>query len=312
MVISALKHKGSLHDFVNNNWRLYVLMLPALVWVILFVYTPMYGLVIAFKDFRARLGITGSPWASPLFKHFAAFFSTNIAWNTIVNTVILSLLTILISFPVPVIFALLLNQIKQTGPRKIIQTISYAPYFISSVVVVSILMVILSPGSGFVNTIITAISGGDPVLFMSRPEYFRSIYVISNIWQTMGFNAIIYIAALTGVSPDLYEAAIVDGATKLDRIIHIDIPSILPTVIIMFILAVGNIMTIGYEKVFLMQNGMNTVVSEIISTYVYKTGLQSAQYSFATAVGLFNSGVNFLILIICNGITKKASDVSIF
>jgi putative aldouronate transport system permease protein len=180
------------------------------------------------------------------------------------------------------------------------------------VVVVSILMVILSPGSGFVNTIVTTISGGDPILFMSRPEYFRSIYVISNIWQTMGFNAIIYIAALTGVSPDLYEAAIVDGATKLDRIIHIDVPSILPTVIIMFILAVGNIMTIGYEKVFLMQNGMNTVVSEVISTYVYKTGLQSAQYSFATAVGLFNSGVNFLILIICNSITKKASDVSIF
>jgi putative aldouronate transport system permease protein len=272
----------------------------------------MYGLIIAFKDFRARSGITGSPWADPLFKHFAAFFSTNIARTTIVNTLMLSILTLLISFPVPIIFALLLNQIKGRKTRKLIQTISYAPYFISTVVVVSILNVILSPGSGFVNTIVTWFTGGDPVLFMTRPEYFRPVYIISNIWQSMGFNAIIYIAALTGISPEIYEAAIVDGANKFHRIIHIDIPSIMPTAIIMFTLAVGSIMTIGYEKVYLMQNGMNTVVSEIISTYVYKTGLQSAQYSFATAVGLFNSGVNFIILVACNGIAKKTASVSIF
>jgi putative aldouronate transport system permease protein len=190
-------------------------MLPALIWLGVFVYYPMYGLVIVFKDFRARAGIT-------------------------------------------------------------------------------------------------ALSGGDPVLFMARPEYFRPVYILSNIWQTMGFSAIIYIAALTGISPDFYEAAIIDGANKLQRIWYIDIPFIIPTAIIMFILAVGNIMTIGYEKVYLMQNGMNTVVSEIISTYVYKTGLQSAQYSFATAVGLFNSAVNFVILILCNGIAKKSADISIF
>jgi putative aldouronate transport system permease protein len=297
---------------IQNSWRLYVLMLPALIWIAVFVYTPMYGLIIAFKDFRVRAGILRSPAASPLFKHFSAFFSTSIAWTTITNTLILSALTICISFPVPVIFALLLNQIKRSGLRKTVQTISYAPYFVSQVVVVSILTVILSPGSGFVNTLITSLTGGDPVLFMTRPEYFRPLYIVSNIWQSMGFNAIIYIAALAGISPDLYEAAIVDGATKLDRIIHIDIPSIMPTVIVMFILALGNIMTIGYEKVYLMQNGMNTVVSEIISTYVYKTGLQSAQYSFATAVGFFNSVVNFIILIICNAITKRVADVSIF
>jgi putative aldouronate transport system permease protein len=297
---------------IKNSWRLYVLMLPALIWVAVFVYTPMYGLIIAFKDFRVRAGIIGSPMANPLFKHFAAFFSTSIAWTTITNTLILSALTICISFPVPVIFALLLNQIKRSGLRKTVQTISYAPYFVSQVVVVSILTVILSPGSGFVNTLITSLTRGDPVLFMTRPEYFRPLYIVSNIWQSMGFNAIIYIAALAGISPDLYEAAIVDGATKLDRIIHIDVPSIMPTVIVMFILALGNIMTIGYEKVYLMQNGMNTIVSEIISTYVYKTGLQSAQYSFATAVGFFNSVVNFFILIICNAITKRVADVSIF
>lgn len=297
---------------LHTSWRLYVLMLPALIWVGIFVYYPMYGLSIAFKDFRVRAGITGSPWADPLFKHFSAFFSTNIAWTTISNTLVLSILTILISFPVPIVFALLLNQIKRKGPQKIIQTITYAPYFISSVVVVSILTVILSPGSGFVNTIITSLTDGDPILFMSRPEYFRPVYILSNIWQTMGFNAIIYIAALAGISPDFYEAAIVDGANKFERILYIDIPFIMPTTIIMFILAVGNIMSIGYEKVYLMQNGMNTVVSEIISTYVYKTGLQSAQYSFATAVGLFNSGVNFLILVVCNGIAKKTADISIF
>ncbi|MDR1636560.1 MAG: ABC transporter permease subunit [Treponema sp.] len=272
----------------------------------------MYGLVIAFKDFRARAGIGGSPWSDPLFRHFTAFFSTNIAWTTITNTLLLSILTLLISFPVPIIFALLLNQVKGKGIQKTIQTISYAPYFISAVVVVSILNVILSPGSGFVNTVVTWFTKGDPVLFMTRPEYFRPVYIVSNIWQSMGFSAIIYIAALTGISPDIYEAAIVDGANKFQRIIHIDIPSILPTAVIMFILAVGSIMTIGYEKVYLMQNGMNTVVSEIISTYVYKTGLQSAQYSFATAVGLFNSGVNFIILVICNQIAKKTANVSIF
>ena len=299
-------------NLILNNWRLYVIMLPALAWVAVFAYTPMYGLVIAFKDFRPRLGILRSPWTEPLFKHFNDFFSTSIAWNVIANTIILSVLTLLISFPVPIIFALLLNQIKRKGVRKAIQTVSYAPYFVSSVVVVSILSVILSPGTGFVNTIVVFFTRGDPILFMTRPEYFRSIYIVSVIWRTMGFSAIIYIAALAGVSQDLYEAAIVDGATRLDRIIHIDIPSILPTVIIMFILAVGNIMSIGYEQVFLMQSGMNTIVSEIITTYVFKTGLQSAQYSFATAVGLFNSVVNFIILIICNGIAKKAADISIF
>jgi putative aldouronate transport system permease protein len=296
----------------QKNWRLYTLMLPALVWLGCFAYAPMYGLVIAFKDFRARSGIMGSPWVNPLFKHFAAFFSTSLAWTTITNTLILSILTLLISFPVPIIFALLLNQIKGAKTKKLIQTISYAPYFISTVVVVSILSVILSPGSGFVNTIITWFSGGDPVLFMTRPEYFRPVYIISNIWQSMGFNAIIYIAALTGISPEIYEAAIMDGANKFQRIIHIDIPSVMPTVIIMFTLAVGSIMSIGYEKVYLMQNGMNTLTSEIISTYVYKIGLQGAQYSFATAVGLFNSAVNFIILILCNSIAKRTANISIF
>ena len=189
-------------------------------------------------------------------------------------------------------------------------TISYAPYFVSNVVVVSILNVICAP-SGFVNTIIQSLIGR-PLLLMSSAQYFRTMYIVSNIWQTMGFSAIIYIAALTGISPEYHEAAIMDGATKLQRILHVDIPLIMPTIIIMLILALGNIMTVGYEKVYLMQAGTNTQVSEIISTYVYKVGLQNAQYSFATAVGLFNAVVNFVILVVANQITKKVSDISIF
>ncbi len=310
-----MKQKTAAHGgfigIIKHNWRLYVLMLPALAWLAVFMYRPMYGVLLAFKDYKPKLGITGSPWADPIMKYFSQFFSTNLSGSIINNTIMLSVMTLLFSFPFPVLFALLLNQIKQARAHKFIQTVSYAPYFISNVVVVSIMSVILAPSSGFVNTIISSF-GLEPILFMSRAEYFRSIYIISNIWQTMGFSAIIYIAALAGISPDYYEAAIVDGASKLKRIMYIDIPLIMPTIIIMFILAVGNIMSIGYEKVYLMQNGMNTTVSEIISTYVYKTGLMNAQYSFATAVGLFYSVVNFILLIIANTFAKRFSDISIF
>lgn len=295
---------------ICSSWQLYVLMLPALAWLAIFAYYPLYGLLIAFKDYRARVGIGASPWADPIFKHFIDFFSTSIAGTVIWNTIALSLLTILFSFPIPIIFALLLNQIKSDGARKTIQTISYAPYFMSNVVVVSMIAVLFAP-SGFVNNIITAL-GGNIVYFTDKAECFRPVYVTSQIWQTMGFNAIIYIAALAGISPDYYEAAIIDGATKFKRILYIDIPLIMPTIILMFILALGSIMSVGYEKVFLLQNSGNTAVSEIISTYVYKTGLQTAQYSFATAVGLFNSAVNFIILILANTITKKLSNISIF
>ena len=291
-------------------WQLYILLIPALVWLILFAYYPMYGLVIAFKDFKIRAGIMASPWVSPWYKHFADFFSTSIAKTTIVNTILLSVYQLLFSFWVPVVFALLLNQIRSNKARKTIQTISYAPYFLSNVVLVCIISVLFS-STGVVNHIIQS-TGGTLKNFTSEAQYFRPLYIGSTIWQSMGFNAIIYIAALTGISPEFYEAALIDGANKFQRVWYIDLPLIMPTVILMFILAVGNIMTIGYEKAWLMQAGGNTSVSEIISTYVYKTGLQSAQYSFATAVGLFNSVVNFIILVLANMVSKKAADISIF
>ncbi len=295
---------------VLRSWQLYVLLLPALVWLLLFAYYPMYGLLIAFKDFKGKMGIMGSPWADPIFKHFEAFFSTSIAVNAIWNTVSISLLTLVVGFPVPVVFALLLNQIQNSRIRRSVQTISYAPYFLSTVVIVSIISMLFS-ANGLVNGLIPA-TGSKEIFFTSLPEWFRPLYIGSSVWQTMGFNAIIYIAALVGISPEYYEAAIVDGATRFQRIMRIDLPLIMPTVILMLILNVGNIMNVGYEKAFLMQNSMNTTVSELISTYVYKVGLQQAQYSFATAVGLFNSVVNFILLLIVNLVSKRFSDISIF
>ena len=295
---------------ILKSWQLYVLLLPALIWAIIFAYYPMYGLAIAFKDYKIRLGIIGSPWADPFFKYFEQFFSTSIAVQAIRNTIVISLESLIIAFPIPIIFALLLNQIQRRRVQKTIQTISYAPYFMSNVVVVSIVTVMFS-ANGVINNI-SAKAGGKEILFTSLPEWFRTLFIGSNIWQTMGFNAVIFIAALTAISPDYYEAATIDGASRFQRIMYIDIPLIMPTIILMLILQIGNIMNIGYEKAYLMQNGSNTIVSELISTYVYKVGLQTAQYSFATAVGLFNSVVNFIILVIANKIAKKVSDISIF
>jgi putative aldouronate transport system permease protein len=294
---------------IFDNWQLYILLLPALAVLAVFMYAPMYGVLIAFKHYNAKLGIMGSEWAG--LTYFKQFFSTNIASRVIRNTIVLSLQQLAISFPIPIIFALSLNQLNSKKFKKVVQTVSYAPYFVSNVVVVSIMAVILAPGGGFVNVLIQNL-GSEPKLFMSQPEYFRPLYIISGIWQTMGFSAIVYIAALAGISPEYYEAAIVDGASKIKRIIYIDLPLITPTIAIMFILAIGNLMSIGYEKVFLMQNGMNLQVSEIISTYVYKSGLMNAQYSFATAVGLFNSTVNLILLIVANTFAKRVSDITLF
>lgn len=302
-------HRKSWVKKLLHSWQLYVLLLPALIWLILFCYQPMYGLIIAFKNFRIKKGIMDSAWVG--LQHFRQFFSTYNARNIILNTVILSFQNLLFSFPIPVIFALLLNSVQNKSLRKGIQTVSYAPYFVSVVVIVSIMNVILAPGTGFVNKFIQSL-GSKPKLFTSMPQYFRPLYIISGIWQTMGFNAIIYLSALTGISPEYHEAAKIDGASKLQRLWYIDFQLILPTIMIMFIMAVGKLMTLGYEKAFLMQSGMNLATSEIISTYVYKTGLMNAQYSFATAVSLFNSLINFVLLLGTNMLSKKFADISLF
>ena len=295
-------------DF-RHCWQMWILLLPALIWLVVFCYTPMYGLLIAFKDYKANLGILGSPWAG--LKYFRQFFETDIAFTSIVNTIRISGFSLLFSFPIPILFALMLNQISSSKVRKFLQSVSFMPYFISAVVLVGMLNIILSPTTGFVNVFLNHFGMGGK-MFMTREEYFLLIYILSGIWQSMGFNAIVYIAALTTIDTALYEAATIDGASNFKQILYIEIPSILPTIIVMFILATGNMLSVGYEKVYLMQSSLNLSVSEVVSTYVYKVGIQSAQFSFATAVGLFNSVANFLIIFVTNAISRRISDISLF
>lgn len=303
------KKKRGFFNSVRRNWQLWLLLTPALVYILIFAYQPMYGALIAFKDFNPRLGIMKSPWAG--FKYFQQFFQTSIFSKTLINTILLSVFNLLWSFPIPIIFALLLNQVRNKRFKAFIQTVTYAPNFISVVVLVGMVTLFLAPGSGFLTGVFQKMGAKDS-LYLVRPEYFRTIYVASGVWQTMGFSSIIFLAALTGVSPELHESAMIDGAGIVKRIWHIDIPAILPTIVIMLIMAIGNILSIGYEKVYLLQNGMNLEVSEIISTYVFKTGIRSAQYSFATAVGLFNSVINLILLVATNFIAKKTTEISLF
>jgi putative aldouronate transport system permease protein len=301
--------RPAIKQLFSAKWQLYLLLAPSLMFVLIFSYTPMYGLLLAFKDFNPRIGIWGSPWAG--MKYFNQFFQTSIFLTTLRNTLTLSIASLVFSFPAPVLFALLLNEVRNTKCRRFIQTVTYAPNFISVVVLVSMIILFLAPSSGFLAKALTALGAKDS-LFLNRPEYFRPIYIVSGIWQGMGFNAIVYLAALTGVSPELHESAMIDGAGIVKRIIHINIPAILPTIVIMLILSTGNILSVGYEKIYLLQNGMNLSVSEVISTYVFKTGVRNAQQSFATAVGVFNSAVNFVLLLLSNFIARRTMETSLF
>lgn len=295
----------------KKRWRntdLFLLLLPAVIQVLIFRYWPIAGIQIAFKNFSARKGIWGSDWVG--FKHFITFFNSYNFWEILRNTLSLSLGMLLFSFPIPFIFALFLNRLSPKF-KKVLQTTSYAPYFISTVVLVGMLYNFFSPSSGIVNLIMQKF-GIEPVNFMGKAGTFVPMYVGSAIWQTMGYNAVIYIAALSNVSPELYEAAKMDGASKLQTVLHIDMPSLVPTIVILLIMQIGQIMNIGYEKVYLMQNALNLSRSEIISTYVYKMGLQQARYDFSTAVNLFNTVVNFIILMAVNKISKKVSGNSLW
>nr|WP_246627669.1 ABC transporter permease subunit [Paenibacillus solanacearum] len=294
---------------VLHNYELYLFILPTLVYFILFHYVPMYGVQIAFKNFIAVKGVTGSPWVG--FEHFERFFESYQFITVMRNTLGISLYELLVAFPAPIVLALLLNQVTSERFKKIVQTVTYAPHFISVVVIAGMLYLFLSPKQGLVNQILVLL-GMEPVFFMASPDWFKTIYVFSGIWQNIGWAAIIYLAALSGVNPDLHEAAVVDGATKLQRIRHIDLPSIMPTIVILLILNVGHLMSIGFEKVYLLQNQLNIDASEIIQTYVYKAGLMNAQFSYSAAIGLFNSVVNFILLISVNQLAKKTKQASLW
>ena len=291
------------------NWQLYLFLLPALAYFLIFRYYPMLGLQLAFKKYRAVEGIWGSPWVGT--KYFEQFFRGPNFGRLITNTLMISVGTLLISFPVPVLLALLLNQIPSKKYKKLVQTTIYAPHFISVVVLVGIISLFFSPRNGIVNHLIAAL-GGTRIHFMAEPSWFRPLYIGSDIWQNAGWGSIIYLAALSNINPELHEAAIMDGANKYQRVWHIDLPGILPTVVIMFILGAGKVMTVGFEKAFLMKNDLNVSSSEIISVYVYQRGLLDNQPSLSTAVGMFESVVNLVLITTVNFISKKVSDSSLF
>ena len=292
---------------IRKNWLLYVLLLPTLVYLLLFQYWPLYGIQIAFKRFMPTKGIEGSKWIG--MANFEKFFSSYMFKDVLRNTIVLSVYQLLAAFPLPIILALLLNYCISNRLRKVTQMVTYAPHFISTVVLVGMMMVFMSQ-NGIFNQVLGKV-GAQPVPFLTDAGLFRHIYVWSHVWQRTGYNSVIYIAALAGVSPELHEAAIVDGANKLQRIWHIDVPAILPTAIILLIMNTGNVLSIGFEKVYLMQNDLNLGVSEIISTYVYKVGLLNAQYSYSTAIGLFNNVINLVILMSVNWISDKLSGTSL-
>ncbi len=287
---------------ILRRWQLYLMFLPALVYVILFCYKPMYGIIIAFKEYKIRKGIWGSEWVG--LEHFERLFKSY--WFPIIlkNTVTTSLLCTLLTFPIPIIVALMANEIKNQKLKKGFQIVSYAPHFVTTVVVCSMISLFLNPTSGVIALAVEAITGTAP-RWLTDPEAFKWIYIVSQGWQTCGWGAMIYYATLSSVDPHLLEAAQIDGANKLQRIIHVNLPRLGTMISIMLIMRIGNVMSVGYEKVYLMQNDLNLIGSEVISTYVYKMGIEKGSFSFSTAVGLFNSGINCILLIISNSVSKK-------
>ena len=303
-----IPHKRRVLSILRNRWQMYVLVLPAMVYVFIYHYLPMYGVQIAFKDFRTSLGIWDSPWVG--LKHFQKFINLPIFWTLIQNTLTITLYS-LATFPLPVIFALMLNEVRSTHLKKTIQIVSYAPHFISTVVLCSMLTLFLNENTGVINSILSML-GLSRISFLTVPAYFPGVVVWSGVWQELGWNSIIFLAALAGVSPELVEAARIDGASRLQIIRHVNLPCILPTVVILLIMRCGSLLSLGFEKVFLLQNPLNLEASRIISTYTYELGLIGGQYSLSSAVGVFNTIVNVILLILVNFIANRLTEISLW
>jgi putative aldouronate transport system permease protein len=304
-----IKKHSSGRGNILQHWELYLMMLLPVAWYAAFCYAPMYGIQIAFRDYMPSKGFWNSAFVG--FKHFGRFFNSYYFGRILRNTLGINFYSLLVGFPIPIIFALLLNELKSRRYKKLVQNITYLPHFLSTVVIVSIINMLLAVDNGVVNTFLKFI--GQPAQdFMIDSKYFKHIYVWSGIWENMGWDAIIYIAALAGVDPSLYEAATIDGATRFQKIRYISIPSIMPTIIIMLLLRCGHIMNIGYEKILLMQNALTMETSDVISTFVYRTGILGAEYSFASAVGLFNSVCNFTLLLVANKTARHLGETSLW
>ncbi len=283
----------------------YILLIPFIAWYIVFAYKPMYGLQIAFKDFSVYKGIADSPWIG--FDHFINFFQGPYFWRTIKNTLAISFLSIVWGFPAPIILALLLNEVRNAFFKKTVQTLTYLPHFISIVVVAGIVTNFLAPSSGLVNILLEKL-GMEKIYFLTVPEYFRTIFISMNIWKETGFAAILYIAALSGINQELYEAAVIDGANKFKQLWHVTLPGILPTIMIMLILRVGHILDVGYEAIILLYQPATYETADVISTYMYRSGIREGNYDLTTAVGLFNSAIGLLMVIVANKLSKKYTE----
>jgi putative aldouronate transport system permease protein len=294
---------------ISKNKELLIMLIPSILFYIFFVYKPMFGLQIAFKDFSIFKGVAASKWVG--FKHFSTFINSPFFFKTLKNTLLINVYGLLIGFPIPIILALLLNEVKNIRFKKTVQTLTYLPHFVSIVVIAGIVVNFLSPSSGLVNLIIEKF-GGEKVYFLTKPQYFRSIFISMNVWKEAGFSAIVYIAALSGIDPQLYEAAYVDGAGKLKRIFNVTIPGLMPTIIILLILKIGKMLTVGFESIILLYQPVTYETADVISTYVYRMGLENSQFDYATAVGLFNSVISLLLVIFANRISRKLSDTSLW
>ena len=301
--------KSAAWKSIKNNYMLYLFLVPALVYVAVFCYAPMYGVQIAFKNFKASKGIMGSAWVG--LAHFKTFFSSPRFMLLLTNTLSVSVYSIIVGFPIPIILALLFNYVQYPWFKKFAQTVSYAPHFISTVVLVGMLSMFFSTTTGFVNTAIAAL-GFNKIHFFGEPQYFRHLYVWSGVWQNMGWSAVIYIATLSGVDPQQHEAARIDGANRWKQTIHVTLPGILPTIILLLILRIGSMMNVGHEKIILLYNDYTMETADVISSYVYRRGMIKGDYSFSAAVGLFNSVINFAMVVIANRISNKTIGSGIF
>ncbi len=301
--------KKSFRKTLFSKWQLIVMFLIPFIWYIVFCYVPMYGIQLAFRNYNPRLGYLGSPWVG--LRYFNQFFSSYYNLDIIWNTVSISLYSIIFGFPIPILLAIILNELPGERFKKVLQNLTYIPHFISVVVLCGMLYLFLSPQYGVLNTFLNFL-GFESVGFLESNKYFKAVYVLSDIWQESGWNSVIYIAALAGIDPELYEAARIDGAGRFKRIIHVSLPGIAPTIVTLLILRIGQVMTIGFEKAYLLQNNLNIRSSEIISTLVYKQGILQGNYGYATAVGLFNSVINLVLIILTNRICKKYFEISLW
>lgn len=302
-------HIQRISEHLRREWQIYAMLLPTILWMVIFLYKPMYGLQIAFKDYSIFRGVAASPWIG--FEHFETLFNNDQFLRALKNTIIISFYSLLFGFPMPILLALMFNEILNQTFKKSAQTIVYLPHFISSVIIAGIVITAFSPSAGIVNTVIGWF-GFEPVYFLTKPEWFRPIFVGTGIWQEAGFQSIVYLAAIAGVSPTLYESAVVDGASRWQMMWKITIPSILPTIIIMLIIRIGNVLEVSFEMVILLYQPATYETADVVNSFIYRQGIQGGQYDFTAAAGLFNAVVAFILVMAANTISKRYSRTSLW